>query len=647
MDDARYHTFLLEMFRDAEEATWRSREKAARDLDYYDGKQWTEHEVRELKRRGQPAITLNLIRNKIDYLQGMERTQRTKPRALPRTPADEDQAEAATDALRFVADQNDYDDKRSRVWGDLLKVGWGGYEITAEERAAASRDDMMGSTAMTPLSPYYDVKARRCQWDRMIWDPYSTEEDFSDASYRGMVVWMDRDQAIRKYGEAAGQVFDETVAAEQFNTYADKPHLETWVRHGTRRRVRIVQLYHVNPDDGEWNYCEFTRGGILQSGPSPWLDEDGRREHPYAWRSAYIDRDNNRYGAIRDMIDPQDEINKRRSKALHHFTARQTFGRQGSLGDKSVKDLRQELARPDGHVELAGNVEFGKDFGVIPTGDQAAGHMELLNQAGAVFETLGPNAAMQGKASGAPSGRALIASQQGGSIQLGTLTDALRQMDFDCFRKMWLRIKQFWTGETWIRVTDDMQNLKWVGLNKPKTDPMTGMPQIDPMTGQPALDNDVTGLDVDIIIDEAPNNGTLADEQFQMLVQLKTMDQQNEIPFSYIINAAPNLRNKQELVQATREREQQPPNPIEVAGAQAKVADAQAAAQLKQAQAARTAAEIPRVEADTARTVADTRRTVVDTHGKAQASVLDAMQAAAALQQPLVQTPQNFTVSAP
>ncbi len=39
------------------------------------------------------------------------------------------------------------------------------------------------------------------------------------------------------------------------------------------------------------------------SGPSPWIDEDGAREHPYCWRTAYVDRDNNRYGPIRDMVD--------------------------------------------------------------------------------------------------------------------------------------------------------------------------------------------------------------------------------------------------------------------------------------------------------------------------------------------------------
>lgn len=634
MEDQKLHAMFIDMFQDADEATGKSRVKASTAVDYYDGMQWTAEEVKSLNARGQPAITLNMIRSKIDYLQGLEKQQRTKPNALPRTPADEELAQAATDALRFVADENDYDDTRSAIWGDLLKTGWGGYEITMADRGGRNQHGR----------PDYDIVVRQCEWDRMFWDPYSCRLDFEDATYLGMVVWMDRDQAIRNYGEEAGKVFDETVSADTLS-FTDKPERETWVRSGTRRRVRIVQLYYQNAHDGEWDYAEFTKGGILLDGPSPWLDEDGKREHGYCWRAAYVDRDNNRYGPIRDMIDPQDEMNKRRSKALHHFTVRQTFGRGSVLGDKTVKDLRRELARPDGHVELAGNVEFGKDFGLIPTTDMAQGHMELLQQAAAVFETLGPNAAMQGKQSGAPSGRALLASQQGGTIQLGTLTDGLRQMDYAVFRKCWLRVRQFWTSETWIRVTDNQDNVKFVGLNQPVMDPMTGQPAIG-QDGMPVLDNNVTGLDVDITIDQAPSNGTLADEQFQMLIQLKQMDVQNEIPFSYVINAAPNLRNKAELVKATQARENQPPNPLEQAAGAAKVQDIQAGAQLKQAQAQKTQAEIGRTQAQTGQAVAQTRKTVVDTHGSATSSVKTAFDIANLLQQPLVSTPDQFTVAA-
>ena len=84
-----------------------------------------------------------------------------------------------------------------------------------------------------------------------------------------------------------------------------------------------------------------------------------------------------------------------------------------------------------------------------------------------VRHLIGPNAAMTGKDDKAPSGRAILASQQGGTIELGPLSDALRQWQWRVYRQLWNRVRQYWTAEKWIRVTDDEEKLRWVGLNKP------------------------------------------------------------------------------------------------------------------------------------------------------------------------------------
>jgi hypothetical protein len=452
--DRDLHARLVEDFEAAEDASRTNREKAERDHDYYHNKQLTEDEFRKLKKRGQPPITLNMIRSKIDFLQGLERSQRTVPRALPRTKMHEQDAQDVGDALKYVVDDNRFHQTRSKCWEDILIVGWGGTELSVEPVQAAG-----------PGEPTQRIVVRRCQWDRMFWDPYSYEDDFTDASYLGMVLWMDRTEAVRRYGDGAGQVFDETVkGAEVGGTFDDKPRLTTWVQSGTRRRVRIVQMYRIG-EDGGWEYWEFTKGGILQGGPSPWLNERKETTHCFDWATAYIDRDNNRYGVIRDLIDPQDEINKRRSKALHHFTTRQTFGTPEAQGGMSVDDMRKELARPDGHLSLPSGAKWGENFGVIQTNDQSAGHFELLQQVMQVFETMGPNAAAMGNKRGSLSGRSVLAQQQGGMVQQGSLTDTLRDMDYRAYRRMWNAIRQFWTGETWVRVTDDEHNLRWIGLS--------------------------------------------------------------------------------------------------------------------------------------------------------------------------------------
>lgn len=583
-DDAAYHAFLIDRFLDAEDGSETARTGAQVHIDYYDGKQWTDEELRELRKRGQPAITWNLTRQKIDYLQGLERTQRTRPRALPRTPLHEADSTAATDALHYVYDDTRYEEQRSRVWADILKAGWGGIEITAEPRAGAA-------AGLLPGTPDVSIIARRCAWDRMFWDPYSSEEDFSDAAYLGLVIWMDREAALRDFGEGAGEVFDETVTLGAVGgTFDDKPKAQSWVSGaGSRRRVRVVQMYYI-AEDGEWDFAYFTKGGLLMSGPSPWLDENGRREHPFCWRAAYVDRDNNRYGPIRDMVDLQDEVNKRRSKALHHFTARQTYGNQKFAANAA--ENKRQLAKADGHITMQGEAEFGRDFGIIPTSGQAQGHFQLLAQASAAFETVGPNAAMLGKKEGSESGRAILAQQQGGVIQMGTLTDALRQMDIGAYRKIWNRVRQYWDAQMWIRVTDNEQNLRFVGLN--------GAPQLDPATGMVTAGPPVAALDVDIILDDAPTGIALMDEQFALLVQLKQFDAKGELPLKTLIAAAPNLRNKQELLRGIEEASAAPPDPLMVAGAEAEVASKQAGAAERQSAALRNLAEAERMRAELA-----------------------------------------------
>jgi hypothetical protein len=576
MEDIELHSWLVDMATDSFDSSDKARKGAERGSDYYDGKQWTVEEAKKLRKRGEPVIAFNLIRNKIDYLQGLERQQRTQPRALPRTPMHEQDSEAVTDSLRYVCDDQAYSDKKSVVWADLLKAGWAGIEITV----SLKRSSLSATTSLAP--PDYDVVLKRCAWDRMIWDPHSSEDDFSDATYLGLIIWMDRDEAVRRYGEEAASVFDETVSiATTGDTWDDKPKL-TWVNSAKRKRIRVVQMYYID-GDGEWSYAEFTKGGLLKTGPSPWMDEDGMREHPYAWRSSYTDRDNTRYGPIRDLIDPQDEVNKRRSKKLHHDSSRQTFG--NSRVNKKVKENKQQLQRPDGHVELEGQAEWGKDFGIIPTGDQAQGQMELLQQAMAVFEIMGPNAAMQGKQSGSQSGRAILAQQQGGQTQMGLLTDALRQMDMQVYRKIWNRIRQFWTGERWIRVTDDQRNMKWVGVNPAQQYDQQALEQQRPGTQVAVMQRPIAEVDIDIILDDAPVVGALMDEQFSLLIDLKKMDTKGEIPFKAIIAAAPNLRAKADLLKSISEQEKQPPNPIQVAGAKAEVAEKDSKAKLNLANA--------------------------------------------------------------
>ena len=165
-------------------------------------------------------------------------------------------------------------------------------------------------------------------------------------------------------------------------------------------------------------------------------DRKGKSTSGLILQSSFIDRDNQRYGAVRGLIGMQDEINKRRSKALHLLSVRQVIAEQGAVQD--VDKARREVARPDGYIE----VMPGLRFEIEQTADVASGQFQLLQHATAEMQLSGPNGAMSGTDSRELSGRAIQAQQAGGAAQNEPLAGtALRYWVAARLRKLrgWLR----------------------------------------------------------------------------------------------------------------------------------------------------------------------------------------------------------------
>lgn len=536
---------LVAWVEDAEETTNNARKLSERDRDYYDHIQLTAEEKATLRQRGQPDVIINRIKPKVDFLCGFEASNRTDPKAFPRTPQDEETAEAATDALRFVKDKADLDSHFSTVWENMLIEGFGGVELVVEE----GRDGNV------------EIACKTWEWDRLFYDPHSRKLDFEDARYLGGYVWMDAEDAKQKWPEAA-ETIDKTINEASFSqTYDDRPRWKTWISGKTRKRVRIVQMYHL--ENGQWWYCVFTKGGKLESYPVPFVDQDGRSWCPLLLQSTYVNRQNERYGLVRIMIDVQDEINKRRSKALHRLTMRQVVMEEGAVRDDD--EARTELSKPDGLIK----VNPGFRFEPLASNEQLRGEFELLQESKNEIELLGPNAAMLGKDKDAPSGRAILANQQSGQTEITLLLDRHRHIKKRAYMRIWDLIRQYKTEEWWVRVTDNEKNVRFVGFNRPVTMgeelakrlEAQGMPpdqvqakmqqvQADqmraPMLEQVVrVENQPTQMWMDITIEEVVDTANIQEEQFQALTALAPAV---VFPPAVYIKAS-SLRNKEELLQ--------------------------------------------------------------------------------------------------
>ena len=466
------------------------------DVDYYHGKQWTPSEVSVLNARKQPAIVFNRIKPAINGTIGVVERGKTDPKAWGRNPQDEDAGDVATDSLRYIADKNRFQTVRSNCFRDMLIEGICG--------------------ALVEVDQSREVKITKIRPEHYFYDPYSREPDFSDARYNGLAKWMDEEDAVafaEGLNPGSGKVIpsslDAAMTASQ--TYLDRP-IQGWAwADGKSRRVMVVDMYHRRGP--EWLRCVFVSGGVIFSGPSEYKDSEGKTANPIYAQSAYVDRDNFRYGAVRDMRGPQDAINKSRSKRVHLLNVRQA---RVSRRIDDVDAVRAELAKPDGIIQGDdGEVE------ILNTQQYAPEFAELEREAKQEMERMGPNPGVLGRDVQGQSGRAILAQQQAGLIELAPLLGSFDDWTLRIYRACWDRIKQFWDQPMFIRVTDDENAPEYVGLNMPQ--PIMGpdgQPQLDQM-GQPMTKMlSPANMDVDIIIDSTPDTASLQEEQFQRLTEL-------------------------------------------------------------------------------------------------------------------------------
>jgi hypothetical protein len=277
----------------------------------------------------------------------------------------------------------------------------------------------------------------------------------------------------------------------------------------------------------------------------------------------------------------QRELNARKSKALHYNSARQTWGRKGSLGSTTaeVRHKKDEAAKPDGHLEIDGSVEFGKDFGFVDTDSRQQEQFLYYQDAKQELDAVSFNAQLSGqRAEGNMSGRAIRSLQEAGTLELEPLLHIIDELDIRVYAQIFSRMKQFWTEEKWVRVTDDSDDVRFVGFNakipagqwlKEQSEDESGDPlrrqsaaaslqhleQTNPEALQQIVDvkNPLSEIDVDLILGDEPASINIQEEQFGRIIDFAVSTGGGDIDIVDILDASP-LRNKDKLIQRIEKR---------------------------------------------------------------------------------------------
>jgi hypothetical protein len=512
---------------------------------YYHAAQWEEKHLKKLADRNQPVVTYNRIKRKINIVVGVLEKMKQDPKAYPRSPNPQGEkgAELSTQVLMYA-------------------LGWEWESLCAENARQAAVGGIAGvELALTPGDKGDpDIELIEVDARDYFYDINSQRLDFADNTYEGTTRWVSLEEAQFRWPDKAEELAESMPSAAPTPYPRDDDKRLKWWDHD-EKRCRIVDHWYKR--GGIWYYTIYSGEVILEEGESPFFDEKNRSICKYLMFGADVDHDNDRYGFFRDWKGAQDEINQRRSKALHLLNTRRAIIERGAVDD--IELTRRELARPDGLIEKNKGYEFTLDD--TRSISDAKGNMDMLQEAKAEIDQYGPNPGLASSSIDPTSGRMIELLQAAGIAELGPYFLSFRQWKLRVYRAVWNAIQKNWTSERWIRVTDDQDLAQFIQLN--------GW-ELDPQTGIPVAINSLGALDVDIILAEGPNAINTMSDAFDSLVGLAKTG--TAVPPELIVElsslpASVKKRAMAHLMQA------QQPKPMDMAALQVKLQQEAARAQ--------------------------------------------------------------------
>ena len=564
---------VMEWRRQARISQAENRYEQSKDQDYYDGIQWSEEDKEIVEGRGQTACVFNLVATTLRWVTGTEKRTRVDYRVMPRHADARKAAESKTSLLKYLADTNKFAFERSRAFTDAVTVGVGWLE-----------DGIHNDSEDEPLYARYE------SWRNMWYDPHSVAPDMSDARFLFREKWVDLDVAVMMFPDRAGELSiaaNNVISISQVNREMGNPYLyddpaATSLLHGTpgdmigcgtRQRVLLCEAWYKVPvkakvlkqegatyhgallnkadpvhawalDNGLATtndavkmqmrlmiLCISGQGGVvMQDGMTPYWHNKFPFTPVWGYRRG---RDNSPYGVTRGIRDPQDDLNKRRSKSLYLLNSKQVVADKGAVDDVGL--AMEEIARPDGWIEK----NPGKELKIEPQAQLAAGHVQMLDQdARFIQESAGVTDENLGRQSNAISGKAIESRQNQGYTTTSDLFDNLRLAIQLTGERQLSLIEQFYDQPKQLRISGERKSdINFVDLNS-----------------EDGL-NPITASQADFVVDEQDFRGTQRQAMFDSMLEMvaKIPDPTTGLKLLAIAFEASDLPMKDEFMKVLRD----------------------------------------------------------------------------------------------
>ena len=534
-DELKILTILDNNFQSAlEHPTWTNFAKnSVLDFEFREGNQWTKSDKAEVEERGQSAVVENEIHPIVNSIIGQYKKIKIRIKVLGRNLGeDEKEADSLDDVIDAVQQQAGYEFAEGDMFEDGTICGMGVIEVKIDFDEVFDPIIKIDSEDVLNMFP----------------DPYSRNYDWNkDAEHVSRAKWVPLKTAQQLYPgkskELAGitnldPVNNDATNFKKDNYFDDKTQRVRLVEQEYKIKEKKIMLRHGNgktEDATDWSKkrlktaldddedaSKFTKvENKIKVGIFCWqilLDHD---DSPYDHNKftfvpyfVYRKKDGEPYSDVRLLRDPQEEINKRRSKALWLLSTNQTVAEKGAVKDKD--EWNRQMAKPDGFMEHAAQrqVEIIKNVEVAATqmNFQQESKAAMGRIAGRPPESLGQKTEIR-------SGIGIQRMQAG--------SDTLRLPGFDNLRRSRLMIgelivwdmKQYFTEERVFQITDSLGKAKEINFTNDHIEQLKTMKN-------------------DIIIEEMPDTTTLQAEEFNKISEmLRNMN----LPPNFAISFMPML----------------------------------------------------------------------------------------------------------
>lgn len=532
------------------------RDYAKQDYEFVDGKQWTDADLKKMRKAERPAITINRIRPIINLLCGYSAQNETEPDFLPRSEEDDRVARVAKGITKYAFDQTNYQRVKKQAFRDAVTCGVGYYWITYDYNWAK----MDGKINIDNVSPF----------DVFI-DPESIKDDLSDANYCGRYSWETPDRLCQVYPDKADEIrtlsheYDETEL-ETLNTqplwYSHELKklrvVQYWYKDYTQKQAYIVNGEMIDaskPDEfailqasgaepttiplEKIRYATFCGGLLLEEGESPYKHGHFPLVAQYCYKSGWGTDDDDGLepaGVVRDLKDPQRELNKNRSQRMH-IVNQQSLGVRfwrGNASERLKREIQQKSTTPGANIFLPQSVTFEDG---LPA-SQSIGNIELENQAQSDFYSI--SGITPESLSGSVrqmSGKAIDLRQSVTTVQTAEIFDNAKEAELEIVNILWGEkgspglIPQYFNEKKVLRILGDDGKKEWIQIQPGIGQAMQEQPAINPMTGQPQTDDDgnpitkvlydLSCFDFDIVITTSQASATARAANLYQLLDAK------------------------------------------------------------------------------------------------------------------------------